>query len=269
MLLSIEDVHWLDAGSWEVLVDLIDRIGKMRVCLIMTSRMPHARPMPPGARPLDLSIQRARPLSSGEQSRSWRTPLVPISRRRLMRNLAHGLCTPGEGVPCFSGHSSITGLKPGMRGAFTDAAWCDWGSVFRVLSPDALYVLQTVALLGWHADFTMVEAVLEMPYFRVVAAIDHLHKAGAFDGEHDGFVVCHELIGRMAVDALGRNARRALHKRIAEIMKVSESTDGISPALCRARLSHLLQAGDAFSPEHQGQCARCLMLAIRCDAWCV
>lgn len=243
ILLSIEDVHWLDAGSWEVFVDLIDRIGRMRVCLLMTSRVPHARPTPPERSPIDLSIRALDPLSR-ESSLQLAHAIGTDLSAAIDEELGEWFVHTGEGVPLFLRSLVNHWIETGDAGGIPPTLLGVIGQRVQSLSPDALHVLQTVALLGRHADLTMIEAVLELPYFRIVAAIDDLHKAGAFDGDHDGIVVCHELIGRMAVDILGRNARRALHKRISDIMKGVEAASEIEPALCRDRLSHLLQSGD-------------------------
>jgi len=243
MVLSVEDVHWLDAGSWEVLVDLVDRIGKMRVCLIMTSRLPHARPTPPERAPIDMSIRVLEPLSS-ESSLQLAHAIGTDLSAAIDEELGQWFVHTSEGVPLFLRSLVNHWIETGDAGGIPPTLLGVIGQRVQSLSSDALYVLQTVALLGRHADLAMIESVLELPYFRIVSAIDDLHKAGAFDGDHDGIVVCHELIGRMAVDSLGRNARRALHKRIADIMKAAEAADGISPVLCRDRLGHLLQSGD-------------------------
>ena len=100
MVLSIEDVHWLDAGSWEVLVDLVDRIGKMRVCLLMTSRQPHARPMPPERAPIDLSIRTLEPLSS-ESSLQLAHAIGTDLSATIDEALGEWFVHTGQGVPLF------------------------------------------------------------------------------------------------------------------------------------------------------------------------
>src|SRR5690606_32314106 len=41
VFLVIDDVHWLDVQSWDVLVDLMERVEVTRVCMLLTSRKPH------------------------------------------------------------------------------------------------------------------------------------------------------------------------------------------------------------------------------------
>ncbi|MGV3708763.1 MAG: AAA family ATPase [Gemmatimonas sp.] len=243
MLLTIEDVHWLDAGSWEVLVDLIDRLDKMRVCLIMTSRQPHARPTPPERVPIDLKIRALEPLTGASTLHLAQLISDDLSAS-FDEELGQWFVHSSEGVPLFLRSLVNHWIETGDAGGIPPTLLGVINQRLQSLSADALHVLQTVALLGRHAELGMIESVLELPYFRIVSAIDDLHKAGAFDGDNDGVLVCHELIGRMAVDNLGRNARRALHKRIADLMRSIETKDGITPVLCRERLSHLLLTGD-------------------------
>lgn len=243
LLLVFEDSHWLDAASWEVIVDLVDRIAQSRVCLILTSRLPHARPTAPERLPIDLAIKALPPLtfeSRIELAQAIATDLSASMDDELGEWFAHS----SEGVPLFLRSLVNHWIETGDAGGIPPTLLGVIGQRVQNLSADALHVLQTVTLLGRHADLSMIEAVLQLPYFRVVGAIDDLHKAGAFDSDNDGVVQAHELIGRMAVDSLGRNARRSLHKRIADIMLDRELADGLSPLMCRDRLSHVLMSGN-------------------------
>lgn len=242
-LLTIEDVHWLDSASWEVMVDLISRIGQCRVCLIMTSRLPHARPTAPERVPIELSIKALLPLSTTSCLELAHAIGEDLSAR-IDEDLGAWFVHTCEGVPLFLRSLVNHWIETGDAGGIPPTLLGVIGQRLQSLSSDALYVLQTVALLGRHANLGMIESVLEMPYFRIVSAIDDLHKAGAFDSDDEGVIVCHELIGRLAVDNLGRNARRALHKRIAEVMLKAELQTGVSPITCSDRLSHLFAAGE-------------------------
>jgi predicted ATPase len=42
LVLVIEDVHWLDMGSWDVIGDLLSWLGTRRVLLLLTAREPDA-----------------------------------------------------------------------------------------------------------------------------------------------------------------------------------------------------------------------------------
>lgn len=243
MLFVVEDVHWLDAASWEVIVDLIDRISQLRVCLILTSRLPHARPVQPQRQPVDLVIRALQPLSFES-----RLDLVHAIATDLAASiddeLADWFVHSCEGVPLFLRSLVNHWIETGDAGGVPPTLQNVIGQRVQNLSTDAAHVLQTVTLLGRHATLAMIESVLELPSFRVIGAIDELHKAGAFDNDLDGIVVCHELIGRMATDGLGRTARRLLHKRIADLLAQREDSEGISPGVCRDRLGHLLDAGE-------------------------
>lgn len=243
ILLALEDVHWLDAASWEVIVDLVDRVGDIRVCLLMTSRLPHARPVAPERVPVALSINELPPLSP-ESSLKLAHAIGADLSAPIEESLGEWFVHTGEGVPLFLRSLVNHWIETGDAGGIPPTLLGVIGQRLQQLSPDALHVLQTVALLDRHAELGMIELVLQLPYFRVVSAIDDLHKAGAFDNDQDGVLVCHELIGRMAVDALGRNARRSLHKRIADVMQLQETSSGLAPVMCRDRLEHLLRAGD-------------------------
>ena len=245
LLFVVEDAHWLDAASWEVIVDLIDRIGESRVCLILTSRLPHARAVPPSRAPVALKTQPLPPLSPDSCRELARAISVDLSAH-FDEELGDWFVHTSQGVPLFLRSLVNHWIETGDAGGIPPTLLGIIGQRLHKLSADALCVLQTVALLDRHAELSMIEAVLELPCYRVVNALDDLHKAGAFDSEVEGRLVCHELIGRMAVDGLGRNARRALHKRIASILSAQQG-DEPSPVLYRDRLEHLLRSGDTKS----------------------
>ena len=243
LMFVVEDVHWLDAASWEVIVDLVDVVRKSRVCLLMTSRLPHARPVRPERLPIDLVTVVLPPLSF--ESRMDLVHAIATDLSALIDDeLSEWFSHSSEGVPLFLRSLVNHWIETGDAGGVPPTLQGVIGQRVQNLSADALHILQTVALLGRHATLSMVEAVLQLPYFRVVGGIDDLHKAGAFGSDHDGVIVSHELIGRMAVDNLGRNARRSLHKRIADIMLTEERTNGLVAHQCRDRLGHVLMSGD-------------------------
>lgn len=246
MLFSVEDVHWLDGASWEVLVDLITRVAQSRVCLLMTSRLPHARQSAPERVPHELVIRELLPLSMASSLELAHAIGADLSAH-IDEELGEWFAHTSEGVPLFLRSLVNHWIETGDAGGIPPTLLGVIGQRLQSLSSDALYVLQTVSLLARHANLGMIESVLEMPYFRIVTAIDDLHKAGAFDSDDDGVLVCHELIGRLAVDRLGKNARRALHRRIAGVLEASDPEELHSPVTCLDRLSHFRESGDRDS----------------------
>ncbi|MEP6778552.1 MAG: AAA family ATPase [Gemmatimonadaceae bacterium] len=242
LFIIIEDVHWLDAISWEVIVDLVDRTANARVCLLMTSRLPHARPQPPERMPVSLNVQALEPLSMENCLRLARAIGTDLSAS-IDDELGEWFASTSEGVPLFLRSLVNHWIETGEAGGVPPTLVGAISQRLQSLSVDALRVLQTIALLGRHAELSMIELVLELPYYRVVSALDDLQKASAFDASANGALVCHELIGRMAVGGLGLNAKRSLHKRIAQIL-IGIKSDVLSPALCRDRLEHLLLSGE-------------------------
>ena len=242
VFLIIEDVHWLDAASWEVIVDLIDHISAARVCFVMTSRLPHPRPHLPERMPVALNVQSLPPLSI-ESCLELAHAIATDLSAEIDENLGKWFVETSEGIPLFLRSLVNHWIETGDAGGVPPTLVGAISQRLQTLSVDALRVLQTIALLGRHAELSMIESVLELPYFRVVSALDDLQTASAFDASTSGALVCHELIGRMAVGGLGINARRSLHKRIAQIL-LQLKTDVLSPALCLDRLEHLMLSGD-------------------------
>ncbi|MEP6766701.1 MAG: AAA family ATPase, partial [Gemmatimonadaceae bacterium] len=100
IFIIIEDVHWLDAVSWEVIVDLVDRTASARVCLLMTSRLPHARPQLPERMPVALNVQALEPLSMVNCLRLARAIGTDLSAN-IDDELGEWFASTSEGVPLF------------------------------------------------------------------------------------------------------------------------------------------------------------------------
>ncbi|MBL0172735.1 MAG: AAA family ATPase [Gemmatimonadaceae bacterium] len=177
LLLIVEDVHWIDEHSWDVLADLIDRASAMRVFLLMTSREPHARPQRPQRVPLGLDVHRVPPLSSDScllLSRAIGDDLAAT----ITDDLGEWFVRASEGIPLFLRALVSHWIETGEAGGVPPTLQGVIEQRLSQLSGDALRVLQTAALLGKWATCERVALVLQQSASTTIGNISELESNG-------------------------------------------------------------------------------------------
>lgn len=242
MLVIVDDVHWIDDHSWDVLVDLIDCLSSMRVFLLMLSREPHARLNRPERVPTALTL---RPL----------VPMSPESCLALSQAIADDLAataTPElgtwfvaacEGSPLYLralvNHWIETGeaggLPPTLRGVIEQR--------LSRLSSDSLLVLQTASLMERWATIERVGRALELRTAETLYCIEQLEKNSTLSRLETRKVAVHDLVAKAARDKLSPLSASTLHRSTAAILE-SEGRSASDSALVLEALSHAEKARD-------------------------
>lgn len=214
MLLIVEDVHWIDDHSWDVLSDLIDRVQSLRVFVLLTSREPHARPQRPQRVPIGLLVQVVPPLSpesSLELSRAIGDDLsAPVSDE-----LGAWFVRASEGIPLFLRALVNHWIETGEAGGVPPTLQGVIEQRLSQLSGDALRVLQTAALLGKWATVERVGRVLELELHRLLAATDQLSQIGALRATDPNLLDLHDLLATSVRASIAPMSGSILRNRIA------------------------------------------------------
>ena len=242
MLLIVEDVHWIDEHSWDVLADLIDRVGAMRVFLLVTSRESHARPHRPQRVPLSLRVLAIPPLSADScllLSRAIGEDLsAPVSDE-----LGEWFVRASEGSPLFLRALVNHWIETGEAGGVPPTLQGVIEQRLSQLSGDALRVLQTAALLGKLATCERVTRVLELRANEMLLCLEQLETLGAVAPSASISIRAHELVAQTSRSKLSPLARTAVHLRVAAIL--GEEARGMQDTeLLLASLDHLQLAGE-------------------------
>jgi DNA-binding SARP family transcriptional activator len=217
MLLIVDDAHWIDEHSWEVLAELIDRADLLRVFLLITSREPHARLTRPQRVPLGLQVRALGPLSP-ESCLALSRAIGDDLSATVSDELGAWFVRASEGIPLFLrslvNHWIETGeaggVPPTLRGVIEQR--------LSRLSGDALRVLQTAALLGKWATAERVSRTLELRANDLIRCIEQIETLGALSNQPSGVLIAHELVGRAARQGMSRIASETLRRRVAEIL---------------------------------------------------
>lgn len=242
MLFIIDDVHWIDEHSWDVLSDVIDRARTMRVCVLALSREPHARPLAPQRTSLALEVSELAPLSADSCVLLSRAIGDDLSAS-VSDELGAWFTGASEGNPLFLralvNHWIETGeaggVPPTLRGVIEQR--------LSQLSGDAMRVLQTAALLGRWATTERVMAVLEIPYDSALRIVNELEISGMLRSVDAPNIVCHDLISKSACKKLLPISKSLLHRAIARILS-TEATTTSAASLFFPSLMHWKEAGE-------------------------
>ena len=243
LLLVVEDVHWIDEHSWEVLSDLADRTGAMRVFLLLTSREPHARPHRPQRVPLALRVRALPPLSSESclvLSRAIGDDLsAPVSDE-----LGGWFVNASEGNPLFLRALVNHWIETGEAGGVPPTLQGVIEQRLSQVSGDALRVLQTAALLGKWATGERVAKVLEIEFPRLLKSADELSRLGALKEAVGIAIEVHELVRRVALSSMSSASQRLLRSRIAS---------ALSAAPCFPQVHCELEVLDHYANAGEGE----------------
>jgi tetratricopeptide (TPR) repeat protein len=259
LLIEIEDAHWLDATSGEVLADMMRWAKTRRVYFALTAReVPDvwSRELPAVIKELVLQ------------------PLDDIAASELLVSIAHRFgrdidatyvqwCTSvAEGNPYFLQELAAYWGETGAQQRVPPSLITVLGRRVDKLDSDALQVLQACALLENNATLQRVEAALQFEPHRLLGAINSLGSAGmiVFEPEEsDGggqrrMSSKHDLLSNVALDQLSPPGRAYLHRRIGTVLE-QEVNEHFPTAILWDCAKHWRSAGDS---------QRALSLALSC-----
>ena len=226
VMMVIEDLHWVDSVSEEVLCKIVDSEAKLRLLLLTTHRMEYAPPWLDHAVVTNLHLG---PLPSGDIRRLVQ---ARIGAEALPEALARQVAEKAEGNPLFAEEIASFLTERGMLHAkggkldFDHAAVAAAlpASVQSVLNarvdrlpPKDRALLQAAAVIGRRFDPELLAvAVGETDdidnRLAGMQALDLIHP----EGKSSGYLFKHALVRDALYQSLLSEARTALHSKIAE-----------------------------------------------------
>lgn len=234
LAMIVDNAHGSDVESLAVLGSVADELADRRAVLVIGYRGDEARGNEGVWSALRGIDRRARP------ERLVLGPLDAFSTGELVRVLARGrMVGPGAvarlqretgGNPLFIVemvralaeddllHTLEDGDEVPVTGSIRALALQRLGR----LSRDAREVLDVAAVAGGELDLEVLAAASELPREVVVDAAGVLVRRSLLVETRDAFMFRHDLVRRVAVDALTPGGRRALHHRIAEVLEERE-----------------------------------------------
>lgn len=241
VFLVIDDVHWLDDASWEVMSDLIQRVGSMRLFILLTSRFGTVRAERPARMPAKLVITNLPGLAKEDCQRLARAIGEDLAAV-LTEDIEHWIISNSEGTPlmlrALVDHWVITGdasdVPPTLANLLEQR--------LDRLTSTALRALQTVTLLGRSAALHRLEAALGLPTHELLLAIEQLESEGCLSIAEASCIATHDLVGRIARGRMSPLVESALRRTISEALEVEYLAQG-DQSLLLAALQHLELSG--------------------------
>jgi serine/threonine protein kinase len=257
LVLIVEDVHWLDHSSFELLHTLQDSGGRMPVLIVLSGRPECVPDVTARLTVQTLSVSRLTPTQAFEvvQSLGGRT----LSHRQAMQ-----IVEAADGLPLLLEELTLAtaeGIVPDAHGAGNTLLHVPSSlteSLDRRLEllGVARDTAQLLAALGRETVYAILEIVSELPARELSAQLTRLCAIGLVQEEGEGpsrtLRFRHGLIRDAIYDRLPAERREGLHRRIAAAAETSFS-------------GWLAERPDlfAFHFARSGQWLKALELAVR------
>jgi DNA-binding SARP family transcriptional activator len=252
LLIVVENVHWTDTISAEILRELVDRGERRALLTILTSRR-----LPPPGSPLHgfvhgLTVCELGPITDDESRHLFlsvttgcdRVPDEPCLNRNI---------TLGEGNPFFVRELAAHWATAGDAAVLPSSLTAAIRERLDQLDSAAMHVLQVCALLGKNSTCARLDHILAYPQFQLIDCLQALDDQGLLSTIGNQLRVKHELLADTALARLSPAAKRFLHRRIGTTLETDIGLEQSGILWDCAR--HLQEAG-----EH----AKALVVLRRC-----
>ena len=231
VLFIVEDAHWLDPTTLDLLTRIIDRIRQMRVLLLITFR--------PDFKPVWAEYSHVTFLTLSRLPRRQSAELVAAMTggKALPPEVQQAILAKADGVPLYLEALTENVLESGLltekNHAFTLKA-----TLKELPIPDNLHALlmervdrlgsaknivQTAAAIGREFTYELLQATVEMPDSQLKHALELFVASGLIflEGEIPlaTYHFKHALVQEAAYSTLPRKPRRVLHARIAKTLE--------------------------------------------------
>ena len=231
VLFILEDAHWLDPTTRDLMTRIIDRIRQMRVLLLITFR-PEFKPVW-----ADYSHVTFLTLSRLPRRQSAELVAAMTGGKVLPPEVQQAILAKADGVPLYIEALTENVLESGLLTEKNDAFTLK-GPLKELPIPDSLHALlmervdrlgpakdiaQTGAAIGREFSYELVQATVEMPDSQLRQALDRFVASGLIFQEGEiplaTYHFKHALVQDAAYSTLPKKPRRVLHARIAKALE--------------------------------------------------
>jgi class 3 adenylate cyclase len=224
LVLLVEDLHWLDPSTLELLGALLERIGRARVLLLVTCRPPFEPAW--GAHPLLTSL----PLARLTRAQTGALVGEAARARPLSERWVEEIVRRSDGVPLFAEELTRALLGPwGPQSSDRDASAPPIPETLQGLLMARLDALgpvkelaQLASVLGRDFSSALLSAVSPLPPHELERSLSEAVDEGLLvprgTPPDEGYVFRHALIQEAAYQSLLRATRQRHHRRVAETL---------------------------------------------------
>jgi class 3 adenylate cyclase/predicted ATPase len=231
VLFILEDAHWLDPTTRDLLTRIIDRIRQMRVLLLITFR--------PEFKPVWAEYSHVTSLTLSRLPRRQSAELMATMTggKGLPPEVQQAILAKADGVPLYIEALTENVLESGLLTEKNDAVTVKT-TLQDLPIPDSLQALlmervdrlgpakdiaQTGAAIGREFTYELLQATVEMPDSQLRQALDRFVASGLIFQEGEIPIATyhfkHALVQDAAYSTLPKKPRRVLHARIAKALE--------------------------------------------------
>jgi hypothetical protein len=271
VLMILEDAHWADPTSLELLGRVVDRIATLRVLLIVTFR--------PEFDPPWTGLPHVTAVTINRLARRQVADMIDrvVGNKVLPASIRQDLIERTDGIPLFVEEMTKAVLEAESEGAaqhIVEAVPSPARAVPASLHASLMARLdrlgpakeaaQVGAAIGREFSYALLASVMRKPEPEMVSALNRLVEAGLLFRQgvppHATYLFKHAMVQDTAYGTLLREARRALHARIAEALEdqfaeIAESQPELLAHHC-TEAGHIEKAARLWGKAAQRSLAR-------------
>ena len=219
LLMIIDDLHWIDRTSGELLAALAELVPGKRLLVVGTMRTGFQAPWGSRAQPTQIVLA---PLTSAE---SRRLVTEALGERTVADDVLAAILARAEGHPLFL-HELVRALAEddGLGGArVPETVFGVVGTRIGRLAPAVREVLQTAAVIGRDVPLALLDAASDMPPERVREGLTRLQAEEFLYatrlGANPEYTFNHALTWDVAYESIVEGTRGTLHGRVLAAME--------------------------------------------------
>jgi tetratricopeptide (TPR) repeat protein len=220
VLIAVEDLHWSDPSTLQLLGRLVERIGGARILMALTFR-PSFRP------PWPLPASWSQPLVLSGLTRKETRVLVEAmaGAGRLPERVVERLVERADGIPLFAEELTRAILDSGMVVEDLSIPSTLQDSLMARLDrlSEARQVAQLAAVLGREVSFPLIEAFADVDPGTLRSGLEQLVEGEILLQQgvppDSTYVFKHVLLQDTAYESQLKSRRRELHARAARILE--------------------------------------------------
>jgi class 3 adenylate cyclase/predicted ATPase len=214
VLVVLEDAHWIDPTTLELIEQCLDRIAAARVLILLTSR--------PDRQPQLAAHPHVTRLTLNRLGRAGVEAIVArLGADHLPSVTIDTIIARADGVPLFVEELTKAVLETGETSIPASLHDSLMARLDRI--PEIKEVAQTAACIGRDFDYPLLAAIADRPDADLAAALDKLAAAELIycrgRPPEAGYTFKHALVRDTAYASLLRRRREEIHARIARTLE--------------------------------------------------
>jgi class 3 adenylate cyclase/ABC-type transport system involved in cytochrome c biogenesis ATPase subunit len=218
VLVLVEDAHWCDPTTLELISILTDRIDRERIMLLITSRPENQPELPAVPHFTSLTLNRL--------GRSGVEEIVArLGGDRLTPSVVTAIIEHTDGVPLFVEELTKALIESGEMSVPASLHDTLMARLDRL--PEVKEVAQIASVIGREFDADPLAQVAALSQQKIVTALENLRQVELVfprGGKTGHYIFKHALVRDAAYESLLNRRRQEIHGRIFDVLRENELT---------------------------------------------